>query len=401
MARGERTRGPLSYREYRHAFVARIISVGASWMQTVAAGWLIYHLTNSAAAVGVLTVLSRGPGLIFSVAGGQLADRYDPRRLAMALSLAQIVPPAVMAVVAVLGADSQFVIYAAVLAGGILAALSNAPTTWVTSHTVPHELLSKGIGDASVAYSIARLVGPLIGGGLVSTVGIAPCFAANAASYVVMFWALWTIRTPRRERQAARVPLRMTARQAMGHPVLAIVIAGVATFATLVSPIEQLAPAIARRHGEGAHVLGFLLAALALGGLLGNFARSELARRKVTLDRLIGGSLIASAVGMLLLAISPNIIAALLAMICCGLFLEVLYVETLSAMQLVLPELSGALTGLFYTLTAGGITIGAILMGELMDLVGVSLGLALAAAGTGLFGAWRLTHRSRAPIPTM
>ena len=54
--------GPLHYHGFRHAFIARVIAAGGSWMQTVAAGWLIYRLTGSAAAVAMLTVVSRGPG---------------------------------------------------------------------------------------------------------------------------------------------------------------------------------------------------------------------------------------------------------------------------------------------------------------------------------------------------
>src|SRR5215212_6964896 len=54
--------GPLHYHGFRHAFIARVIAAGGSWMQTVAAGWLIYRLTGSAAAVAVLTVVSQRAG---------------------------------------------------------------------------------------------------------------------------------------------------------------------------------------------------------------------------------------------------------------------------------------------------------------------------------------------------
>jgi hypothetical protein len=83
-ARGARRRAtsrPLHYPAFRHALIGRAVSAAGSWMQTVAAGWLIFDLTRSAAAVGVLTFLSRGPGMLLSAYGGELADRYDRRRL--------------------------------------------------------------------------------------------------------------------------------------------------------------------------------------------------------------------------------------------------------------------------------------------------------------------------------
>jgi Transmembrane secretion effector len=98
---------------------------------------LIYRLTGSAAAVGVLTVASRGPALVLSSVGGELAQRHDPRRLAIALALLQVVPPALLAVIAWLDPNTELIIYALVLAGGILSSLALAPTTWISSHSLP------------------------------------------------------------------------------------------------------------------------------------------------------------------------------------------------------------------------------------------------------------------------
>lgn len=46
---------------------------------------------------------------------------------------------------------------------------------------------------------------------------------------------------------------------------------GAVLFSVLVAPVQELAPAIARRHGDGAHLLGFALTALAAGGLVGSW----------------------------------------------------------------------------------------------------------------------------------
>jgi predicted MFS family arabinose efflux permease len=392
------TAGPLHYRGFRHALVARVISIGASWMQTVAAGWLTYNLTHSATAVGLLTVLARGPALVLTTAGGQLADRFDPRRLALVLSVAQVIPPALLAVAAWTGDDSLPAIYATVFAGGVLAALSNVAVTWVTAHSVPEELMKSAIGESSVAFNVSRLVGPLIGGGLIAAAGVAPCFAVNAASFLAMAWALWTIHTPHRERQRQHEPLRTSVHRVLAEPLLAVLFTGLAVFALIVAPLDQLAPAIARRQGEGAHLLGFLLAGLALGGIIGNWVRARLARRGIAIDRLVSASLLATAVGMLGLAAAPDIFVAVGAMICCGIFWDVLFVECLSAMQTLIPSLAGVLTGLFYTVAAGGVIAGALLIGLLMDAVGTSLGLAIAAGTMAIYGVWRLSRPEPEPL---
>jgi predicted MFS family arabinose efflux permease len=395
----EWTHGPLQYRAFRHALVARVVSSGGSWMQTVAAGWLIYRMTSSAAAVGVLAVMSRGPGLFLSSVGGRLAQRKDPRRVAIVLSALQVIPPALLALISWMDADTELGIYVLVLFGGILASLALAPATWITSHSVPKELMRKAVGESSIAYNLARFMGPLAAGGLIAGIGPGWCFAINAGTYVVMTWAVWTL--PRRSmpRENHGVSLRAGVKRAFSHPVLGIVIVGILTFAVLVAPIEQLAPAIASHHGKGAHLLGFLFAGLAAGGILGTLLRTRLERRSIPLDRLIGGSMVATAAGMVALALAPNIFVAVGAMVCCGTFWEVIYVECLAAMQMQIPSLSGVLTGVFFTLTLGGVTIGAILVGELIDVAGVGVGLCIAAAVTGAYGVWRLARPAPSAAP--
>jgi predicted MFS family arabinose efflux permease len=392
----EWTHGPLHFRAFRHALVARIVSSGGSWMQAVAAGWLIYRLTGSAAAVGVLTVASRAPGLALSSTGGQLAQTHDPRRVALVLSLLQVIPAMLLAVVSWLGADTEVAIYVLVLTGGVLAALATAPTSWISSHSVPDELRKKAIGESAIAYNLARFIGPLLGGGVVASVGAGWCFAINAATYLVMAWAVWTL--PRRSmpHEAQRVRLRAAVRRTLADPLLGVVLVGSLTFAILVAPVEELAPAIAHRHSEGAHVLGFLLGGLAAGGIIGNVLRDWLDRRGVPMDRLLGASLVASAVGLVGVAVAPGVVVAVAAMVCCGVFWEVIFVESLSAMQTAIPTLSGVLTGVFFTATTGGATLGALLVGGLMDVVGIGFGLGIAALAAAIYGTWRIVR----PVPS-
>src|SRR4051794_35798101 len=221
-------------------------------MQTVAAGWLVYQLTESAAAVGVLTVVSRAPGIALSGEGGQLAQRHDPRRVALVLSLLQVIPAMLLAVVSWLDADTEVALFLLVLAGSVLGALATAPTAWISSHSVPQELTKQAIAESSIAYNLARFVGPLLGGGLVTALGAGWCFAINAATYLVMAWAVWTL--PRRPMPHEDKPVRFAGavRRTLAHPLLSVVLLGSITFAVLVTPVESLAPAIAHRHGEGA-----------------------------------------------------------------------------------------------------------------------------------------------------
>ena len=69
----------LSVPNYRRYFAGQLISLSGTWMQTVAAIWLILTLTDSGVAVGLTTALQFLPMLLLGAWGGVLADRI-PRR---------------------------------------------------------------------------------------------------------------------------------------------------------------------------------------------------------------------------------------------------------------------------------------------------------------------------------
>ena len=72
-------------------------------MQIVAATWYAYKITGSATSIGLLSALALGPAIVGGPIGGALADRFDPRRLAVTLYVFQAVPATVMAVMDLVG----------------------------------------------------------------------------------------------------------------------------------------------------------------------------------------------------------------------------------------------------------------------------------------------------------
>src|SRR5690242_11217917 len=71
----------LRCRNYRLYFIGQFISMCGTWLQGVAQGWLVWQLTKNPLAVGTVTFCGSVPMLMFSLAGGTLADRVDRRRL--------------------------------------------------------------------------------------------------------------------------------------------------------------------------------------------------------------------------------------------------------------------------------------------------------------------------------
>jgi len=367
-------------------------------MQTVASGWLIFDLTGSAAAVGVLTLLSRGPGMVLSAYGGELADRYDRRRLAILLYICQAVPAAVLAVAAWEDISRVTEVYAATLLIGVAGALASPSLQQIVVGTVPAQLAKQATGLGSVSYNTARLIGPAVGGGLVAAIGPGPCFAINALSYFAVIFMVASLPRSAGAAPHRRTRIRAAVSEARLDPIIRGLILGAVLFSILVAPVQELAPAIARRHGEGAHLLGFLLTALAAGGLAGNVVRARLDRRGVAVEKAIGASMLLCSVTLLVVAATSNYFLVLAAMLICGAAWDVLYVDSLTGVQFADPRRSGLMTGLFFSGTLGGVTLGALAVGALFDAVGVGWGLTTCAVATALGGVWALRQPS-APEP--
>jgi DHA1 family L-arabinose/isopropyl-beta-D-thiogalactopyranoside export protein-like MFS transporter len=172
------------------------------------------------------------------------------------------------------------------------------------------------------------------------------------------------------------------------QPLLRMLLLAILVYSVVVTPIQELAPAIAKQDGDGAHLLGFLLAALAAGGIVGNVARTQLEKRGVGTRALVAVSMIWSGASLALLAATSTFALDLLAMALCGVAWEVIFVVCLTGVQFADPRASGLLTGLFFAVTLGGMTVGALIIGGFFDWIGVDLALVLCAVSVAAGGAW-------------
>lgn len=396
-------RGPLAYAAFRRALVGRAVSASGSWIQTVAAGWLIFDLTQSAVAVGVLSACSRGPAIALSTYGGTLADRFDRRRLTIGLYALQTVPAALLAFLAWAERPNLVEVYGCALAIGMAGALASPALQQMVIATVPSEVAKSATGISSASTNVARLIGPAAAGGLLTVAGPGPCFAVNAASFGAVVLAAATLPREVGRSPGASASMRSVGRRVRSHPLLRTIFPVLLIFSVLVAPVQELAPAVARRYGEGGHMLGFLLSGLAVGGLIGIPTRSLLERRGVGPADLLGGSMIVAAVALFLLAASPDYALAILAMVMCGVAWDVLYIVGMSGVQFADVRMSGPMTGLFFTAMLGGATLGALLVGGLFDVVGIGwaltgCALVVALGGLQLLGVSPVGTRRREPL---
>src|SRR3954464_823743 len=79
--------GALRHRDFRLFWTGAIISQVGTWMQQIAQGWLLYDLTGSAFAVGLVGLIRLLPFLGMSLYAGTVVDRVDRRKLLMRIEV--------------------------------------------------------------------------------------------------------------------------------------------------------------------------------------------------------------------------------------------------------------------------------------------------------------------------
>lgn len=88
----------LRYRDFRLFWIGQLVSLSGTWMQSVAQGWLVYSLTKSPFYLGMVAAAGSLPILLFTLAGGIVADRFRKRNLLLMTQALSIVPALLLGV---------------------------------------------------------------------------------------------------------------------------------------------------------------------------------------------------------------------------------------------------------------------------------------------------------------
>src|SRR5258706_6585146 len=112
----------LRHRNFRLYFYGQLISLIGTWMQSVAQGWLMHRLTDSAYMLGLLGFCQFLPVMVISPWAGVVADRVDKRRLLVVTQSFALVQAVVLALLVTLGVVQPWMVLALAFAFGIFSA---------------------------------------------------------------------------------------------------------------------------------------------------------------------------------------------------------------------------------------------------------------------------------------
>ena len=375
---------------YRRYFVGQLISLSGTWMQTVAAIWVILTLTDSGVAVGLTTALQFLPMLLIGAWGGLLADRIPKRRLLIATQALMALPAIGLFAVTATGVVAPWMVYLAVFAMGSANAVDNPTRQSFVYEMVGPDRVVNAVSLNSVIVQVARIVGPALAGLLIAGFGVVPCFGINALTFVAMIVALWGMdpRGLHTEPVAPRAPgaIRAAVRYVARTPELAVPLALMGLVGTLGFNFQVVLPLLAKFSFDGdATTYAAMVSAMAVGSIVGALVNGAHGR---TGPRLIAGGALAFGVVGMLCAAMPTLALELPLLALLGAAAVTFAATINSTLQLaVAPEMRGRVMALYSVVFLGSTPIGGPLTGWLAETYDPRAALLLAGA-TGLLAAW-------------
>lgn len=184
----------LSHRNYRLFFFGAFLSNIGTWMQAVAQGWLVLHLTNSAFWLGVDGFMATAPGLVFTLAGGVFADLVDRRRLLVYTQVFAGLGALGLAILVWFDVATVGMILAFSFLTGSCMALAGPSYQAITFDMVGREDLANAVALNSSQFQLSRVIGPLMAGLGFSFFGLAGCFFLNSISFIAVVVSLRMVR---------------------------------------------------------------------------------------------------------------------------------------------------------------------------------------------------------------
>ncbi len=392
----------LNNRDFRVYSWGQVISLCGTWMQSIALSWLVYKLTGSAAALGMVSFAGSLPLLLLTYFGGIIADRYDRKRIIITAQICAMVEATVLTALTFSGLITVTWLVVLALIRGTITAIELPARQSFLPELVGKDQLTNAIGINSAIWNTSRTLGPALAGILIGVFGETICFGINAVSYLAALCTLLML-TPKHRVQPTPAE-KAASEKAANHSVWSVLMDPKIKYLLLLSAATSifgfqygvLLPVVSDKVlGGAASTLGFLSAASGLGALFGSLVLANRSNSK-WVRRGLGFACIALGVAVGVIGYSSVLLLSLLAVGTAGAAVSFQLSGGNSLVQSsVNPAVRGRVMGIYSTFMLGFSPFAAMLAGWLAELIGVSNTLYLSATCILISAALYLTLGKR------
>jgi MFS family permease len=378
----------LRHRDFRLFTIGYFPAETGEYIHFVVQNWLVWELTQSAFFLGLIGFFEFAPRFVFGPIGGVIADRMDRLKLLIVSRIANLLQTLIFAFLVFFDLLQFWHIVILVIFTAVVSSFSTAAQQVLVVSLVPQEGVVSALALHSATHNLTKVIGPSIGGVLLTLIGAGPCLLIQALTIVCMLVALFRMRPPTAPATAAK-----------GEWLKDILEGGSylrqnrRVFATILTTYSngffgisyaQFLPYFAQevlRVGPSGY--GLLVSAPGVGAVAISFFLSTHTRLKRMRRLLFGASLIyASAI--FLFAISPFMILSVILLAVVGSMQMSYRVLARAIIQEECPDyLLGRAMSLFF-LDRGFGSLGAVVLGSIGAIVPVPVAVAGSALLCGL-----------------
>jgi MFS family permease len=302
----------LHNRQFLAFWLAVTLALTGLWVRITVQGYLVYELTDDKFMLGLVGFLSALPVLLLSPIVGVIVDRFDRRRV---LAATQLFIALMLFILATLDATGRLTVTQIL----IIATMTGAASAfdWPARLSIVPNLVSKddlqnAVALNSASFNGARIVGPVIGGGLIGLIGTAACFYLSAVAFlpsifVVTLLTIDRVATPSGPRESPLQNLVGGYRYIWHFPTLRSLLSVDLVPVMFGMSIFALLPALTKDvYDMGSGGLGLLYAADGLGAFIGVMAVAVLTGLR-NRGKLVILGVFLFAVSQILFALAPTL----------------------------------------------------------------------------------------------
>lgn len=377
---------------YRLLWIAALFSYVGAAMYDVGASWLMTSLAPNPLFVSLITTATTLPILLFALPSGILSDIFDRRRILLITSAYMFTISTALGILTLVGLTTTTVLLMFTFALGAGTTLIRTPIIPTMSGLVSKKELPDALTLSALASNLGRVIGPIVGGFIVSAIAPWAVFFINSASFIGMMIVL--SRLPRRlnvpnyQQQQSSLPpeniiraIRIQIRYIRHSQAAHVLIIRAGLFTLCSSALLSLLPLLAK-HDLGLDSIGFglLLGSFGVGAIIGGIVILPRLRPKASVESLITVSIALLAIVTFTMGYVQVFEIACLVMGLGG----IAFITILSKFYTIgvksAPKWIGARVLAVYLLVLnGGLVVGSVIWGTMANTFGIPITLSVAS----------------------
>jgi MFS family permease len=269
----QRSIRPLHLPLFRNLLIADFVSDIGTFVQAVAAEWLMVSSGAGPMYVALIQTASSLRFFLLALPAGALGDIVDRRKLILWTELWMLGVATLLAAATIAGSMSPCLLLLLTFALSAGDAIEAPAWRTILPYAVEREDLGEATALSGIEFNLARAIGPGLGGLLVAVAGVGAVFSVNAIVFLIPIAVIlrWRSPSPRRTTPTERLGGATAAaiRYVRYSPPVRTLLIRTGSVTFCASALLALLPSVAAQSGRRAVGFGVLLGLFGGGAVVG------------------------------------------------------------------------------------------------------------------------------------